>query len=84
MNGLKVGVKLAETAKKHTNGFQEVIKDNASLVLFVKKLGQFDKMFCDLMATGVDYNIRLEVRGDKGEIIHVRIMSDDCSRPDKG
>lgn len=65
-----------------TNGFIEALKnDNESLLLFIKKMAQFDKMFCDMMAGGADFTIRLEIRGNKGEVLHIRAYTDDIERP---
>lgn len=64
-----------------TNGFQEAIKTPASLVAFLSKMKAFDKAFCDLMASGEDFNIRLEIRGMKGEVIHCRLSTDSTERP---
>jgi len=42
---------------------------------------RFDQHFCDLMAAGVDFNLRLEVHGNKGELIHCRVYHDGFERP---
>lgn len=64
-----------------TNGFSEAIKDNASLVLFLHKMKEFDDAFCDQMSKGSDFTIKLEVRGNKGEVLHVRTNVDAIDRP---
>lgn len=64
-----------------TNGFYEAISDEASLKLFLKKMKDFDEAFCREMFKGSDYTIRIEVRGNKGELIHVRTSIDAIDRP---
>ena len=64
------------------NGFRKVIDHDKSLVLFVKKLKEFDDEFCRLMVEGSDFTLRLEVRANKGEIHHVRLYQDDIERVD--
>lgn len=64
-----------------TNGFSTVIEDEESLKLFLRKMKDFDEAFCREMFKGSDYTIRLEVRGNKGEVIHVRTSVDAIDRP---
>jgi hypothetical protein len=64
-----------------TNGFHRAIEDNESLSLVLRKIAEFDSKFCELMAKGSEFTIRLEVRGNVGEIVHVRVNADDLSKP---
>lgn len=65
-----------------TNGFAEAIgDDDASLRAFITKMAEFDKKFCEMMARGVDFTIRLEVNGSQGSIKHVRLFTDDIEKP---
>ncbi len=64
------------------NGFVKAIKNQDSLATFLKKMGEFDKKFCDLMASQEDFNIRLEIRGNAGKIIHCRLAMDSTDRPE--
>ena len=71
-----------DVGMKPTNGFVEALKDeDESLKLFIKKMAQFDKQFCELMAGGSDFTLRLEVHGNKGSVLHVRCYTDDTERP---
>ena len=63
------------------NGFRDVITDDASLGLFLKKMAEFDQAFCAAMIKGSDYTIRLEVRGNVGVILHTRVYTDDIEQP---
>ncbi len=45
--------------------------------LFEKKFGQFNENLAELLTTGVDFNIRLEIRGTRGKLIHCRLATDD-------
>ena len=62
-----------------TNGFN--INDDESLKLVLKKMAEFDKKFCELILKRTDFTLRLEVRGNAGEIVHVRLNADDVARP---
>ena len=64
-----------------TNGFTSVIEDEESLKLFLRKMREFDSAFCEQMMKGSDYTIRLEVRGNKSEVLHVRVNVDAIDRP---
>ena len=57
------------------------INDDESLKLVLKKIAEFDKKFCELMFKMTDFTVRLEIRGNAGEIIHVRLNADDVARP---
>lgn len=73
---------MSETVQK-TNGFQNAFgQDEESLQLFLKKVQEFDQAFCDLMAKGCDFTLRLEVRGNQGVLLHSRVYRDDIERPD--
>lgn len=61
----------------------KVIKDDESLQIFVRSLAKFDKAFCDAMASGEDFTLRIECHGNKGEILHCRVFSDGFERPAK-
>ena len=52
-----------------------------SLDMFLRQMKKFDKDFCDLMASGVDFTIRLEIHGNNGEMIHCRVQNDGFERP---
>ncbi len=73
-----------EGKKKEVTGFTEAIKNNESLVVFMRKMKEFEQMFCDSMIGGNDFNIRLEIRGNQSEIIHCRVSTDNTERPKGG
>lgn len=62
-------------------GYRKVLQDDESLAVFMRNMAKFDRYFCELMATGVDFNIRLEVHGDEGKLRHCRVLSDGFDRP---
>ena len=64
-----------------TNGFVQAIEHEDSLNLFLRKMKEFDEAFCAQMFKGSDYTIRLEIRGNKGEVLHVRTNVDAIDRP---
>lgn len=59
---------------------QKVIHNNESLELFLNKVKEFDRTFCEFMSKGADFTVRLEVRGNRGEVIHVRLYADDLEK----
>jgi len=62
--------------------YEEIIGTGPSLTLFLESVAKFDRAFCDHMAEGDDFTLKLEVRGDAGKIVHVRTSSDGFKRPD--
>ena len=64
------------------NGYRGIIKDDASLATFLRQLAKFDTMFCDAMADGGEFTLRLEVRGVMGEVLHVRAYNENLERPE--
>lgn len=63
------------------SNYREVIKDDESLAIFLRNMAKFDRQFCELMTTGVDYTLRLEVHGNQGEVLHCRVHDDSFERP---
>lgn len=61
--------------------YQELL-DDPSLKVFLRKMKEFDTAFCDLMAGGDDYTLRLEVRGNKGVLLHAKVQNERIDRPD--
>lgn len=57
------------------------INNEVDLSLFLKKMAKFNEHFCSLMFDRIDFNIRLEVRGNSGKLLHCRLMIDDTERP---
>lgn len=41
----------------------------------------FDRAFCNLMVDGVDFTLKLEVRGNKSELLHCQVSSHHFRRP---
>ena len=63
------------------DGYRKIFKSDESLAIFVKNMDKFNRHFCEVMATGVDYTLSLEVRGNKGQMIHCRVKHDGFERP---
>lgn len=70
--------------KAQQSNYREVIKDDESLMLFLSQLAKFDRVFCDFMAEGDDFTMSLEVRGNKGKVMHIRVRDDGFKRPKIG
>jgi len=62
--------------------YKTALNDDESLSVFLRCLKEFDQNFCDLMFSGADFTLRLEVRGDKGKLIHSRVSKDHFDKPD--
>ena len=60
--------------------YTQVLTDE-SLAVFLKGMAKFDRSFCSLMASSNEFTIRLEVKGDKGKLVHCRVYNDDIERP---
>lgn len=60
---------------------EEIVNDEEALKLFLSGVKEFDSSFSEMMAGGDDFTIRLEVRGNKGIIHHVRVYRDNIRRP---
>jgi hypothetical protein len=58
-----------------------VLKHQDSLEKFLRAMGSLDKNFCDLMVGGSDFVLKLEIRGNKGELLHAKVHHDEFHRP---
>jgi len=61
--------------------YRKVLEDDKSLAVFLRNMARFDQHFCELMSSGVDFTIRLEVHGNGGKLVHCRVHSDGFDRP---
>ena len=61
--------------------YRQTIENDEALTLFMASVGEFDRAFCDSMASGEEFTIKLEVHGNRGELIHVRVQDDAFRRP---
>jgi hypothetical protein len=64
-----------------TIDYREVLKSDESLAIFLRNLARFDRQFTELIASGVDFTIRLEVHGNAGRLNHCRVYIDGFERP---
>ena len=64
--------------KNITEAFSE---DNESLTIFIRQMKKFDAYFCELMAGGLDFTLKMEIHGNKGKMIHCRVQNDGFERP---
>lgn len=60
--------------------YREVINNEENLALFLRNMAKFDRDFCDMMTEGRDFTLRLEVRGNAGELIYCRVSKDATDR----
>lgn len=55
--------------------------DKESLALFLKSMRKFEALFCEYMFSGTDFTLGLEIRGNKGQLVHSRVKTDGFDRP---
>lgn len=72
---------MSQLSKNDEAQIGRAINNEADLSLFLKKMARFNEYFCGLMFDRIDFNIRLEVRGNNGKLLHCRLMIDDTERP---
>lgn len=65
---------------KGDEGYRRILKDDESLAMFMRQLKDFDRRFCDMMTSGNDFTIRLEVQGNKGKLEHARVHFESFER----
>ena len=63
------------------SNYRSVLKDADSLEIFLRNMADFDRYFCELMAKGRDFTLKMEVHGNKGELIHVKVDPLSFDRP---
>lgn len=61
---------------------RDVLAGDRAVDIFLAAVAEFDAAFVDEMTSGLDFTLRLEVRGCAGELIHCRVSRDRFSRPD--
>ena len=62
--------------------YQEIFEGaQESLDIFLRNMRKFDENFCELMNSGVDFTLKLEVHGNKGKLVHSRVLNDSWDRP---
>jgi len=59
----------------------DILKDEKSLKEFIAALRDFNQAFCDAIVSKVDFSIKLEVRGEKGEMLFARVDTNSFRRP---
>lgn len=64
-----------------TNQFIEKLEDKESIEIVIAKIKEFDQYFTDEIVAGSDFTLRLEVRGNKHRLLHVRVYRDSTDRP---
>ena len=64
-------------------GYKDVLEDKESLAIFLRTMAKFDKYFCEAMTSGVDFTLKMEIHGNKSELIHCRVHNDAFERPKK-
>jgi hypothetical protein len=65
---------------KPTN-YREILTEDEDLATFLRQMAKFDRKFCELMADGVDFTLKMELHGNKGRLIHCRVFDDSWDRP---
>jgi hypothetical protein len=66
------------------NGSIRILQEqdnDQSLDIFMRNMAKFDRRFCEAMTTGVDFTLRLEIKGNVGRLNHCRVYDDTFDRP---
>lgn len=63
-----------------TEGVARLLPDD-SLEEFLAAMRDFNQAFVDALVSGVDFTIKLEVRGNCGELLHAKIDDQSWRRP---
>lgn len=63
------------------SSYRKALKDDESLAHFLAALADFDRAFCDAMASGADFTLKLEIHGNRCELLHARVQNDVFRRP---
>jgi len=63
------------------NEIEDVLRGDESLKTFTQQLKKFDQKFCEGIVSGADFTIKIEVRGNNGELVHARVYTDEIARP---
>ena len=58
-----------------------VLARDAGLEIYLAALDEFQTAVVEELTDGQDFTIRLEVRGNKRELLHVRVSRDHIGRP---
>ena len=69
------------TEKPSSTDYPKIINDEGALALFMSQVKKFNEGFCTGMYDGDDFTVRLEVHGDKHNILHARAYVESIKRP---
>ena len=64
-----------------SNSMKVFGEDKVSLDVFLKGMAKFDRRFCEAMASGTDFTLKLELSGNLGKLNHCRVCDDEHDRP---
>lgn len=70
-----------ETKDGAMKTYKDILNDDTSLTEFLSALADFDRSFCNSMASGADFTLKLEIHGCSGAMLHARVSSDTFRRP---
>lgn len=65
------------------SGVQKLLPSE-DLKLFMAAIADIDYLFCKVMGEKVDFNLKLEIHGNNGELLHIRSGLDEFRRPNNG
>jgi len=70
---------------ERNDGYRRVLADDdESLAIFLRGMSKFDRLFCEQMMEGSDFTLRLEVRGNRGKLVHSRVSTDRFEKQEPG
>jgi len=60
---------------------RSVLQSDEDLKIYFDGMHKFDRHFCDCMVEGDDFTLTLEIRGNKGKMVHCRTTTNCFQRP---
>ena len=67
--------------KSTPTDYRSFLRDDHSLAMFLRAMQKFDRAFCDAISGNEDFTLRMEIHGNQGELLHVRVINDGFERP---
>lgn len=61
--------------------YRGVFETEEALKIFTRNMQDFDNEFCKLMFSRKDFILKMEVRGNNGKLVHVKIDPQSWDRP---
>ncbi len=67
--------------KSVSTDYRSFLREEDTIAMFLRAMAKFDRAFCDAISSKEDFTLRMEVHGNQGELLHVRVINDGFERP---